>query len=169
MLKSRSNKPAPAPAAPVAVLLEAAERSAALAARLELAGFSVSVVATPEDARRAVERGADLCDGAALGEDLSRHSIEQLIRARLTLMLERLGVEQVADLYALVIREVERGLFALVLERCAGNKGEAARQLGLHRNTLRQKLAQLEATSGIAQKRSIKGARRRPRTSRRVG
>ncbi len=167
MSKSRSNKPS-APA-PVAVLMDVPERSALLAVRLERAGFKVNVVATVEEARRAVERGASLCDGAALSDDLSRHSIEQLIKARLTLTLERLGVEQVADLYALVIREVERGLFALVLERCKGNKGEAARQLGLHRNTLRQKLAQLESAPGTPRKRAPKIARRRVRAQRRIG
>jgi DNA-binding protein Fis len=155
-------------AAPVAVLIDAPERIA-LAARLESAGFRVSVVGSADEARRTAQKGAAVCDCAALGEDLSRHSIEELIRARLTLMLERLGVEQVADLHALVIREVERGLFSLVLERCKGNRGEAARQLGLHRNTLRQKLAQLEASAGPAHRTSVKGTRSRPRSPRRSG
>jgi len=164
MPTSRSSKSSTTLVAPTAVLIDAPERTA-LAARLERAGFRVSLVDTPEEARSAAEKGAVLCDSAAIGEDLSRRSIEQLIRARLTFMLERLGVEQVADLHALVIREVERGLFALVLERCNGNKGEAARQLGLHRNTLRQKLAELEASPGATRKRAVKGAR--PRSPRR--
>ena len=137
------------------MLIDAPEQMA-LASRLERAGFRVHLVGTADDVRRAVEKGAAVCDSAALGEDLSRHSIEQLIRGRLTVMLERLGVEQVADLHALVIREVERGLFSLVLERCKGNRGEAARQLGLHRNTLRQKLAQLDASAGSPRKASVK-------------
>jgi DNA-binding protein Fis len=169
MSKSRSNKASPTAAPPVAVLIDGPERSAQLAVKLVRAGFKVSMVATAEEARRAVERGAALCDSTALADDLSRHSIEQLIKARLSLMLERLGVEQVADLYALVIREVERGLFALMLERCHGNKGEAARQLGLHRNTLRQKLAQLEASPSATRKRSIKDARRRVLAPRPIG
>jgi DNA-binding protein Fis len=168
MPPNRSAKVSAGPTAPVAVLIDAPERIA-LVARLERAGFRVNVVSTVDEARRTAQKGATVCDCAALGEDLSRHSIEELIRARLTLMLERLGVEQVADLHALVIREVERGLFSLVLERCNGNRGEAARQLGLHRNTLRQKLAQLEASAGPTHKASGKGARSKPRASRRIG
>jgi DNA-binding protein Fis len=174
MPPSRSSKSPAASVAPLAVLIDAPEQ-AALAARLERAGFRVSLVGNADEARRAAEKGATLCDCAALGEDLSRHSIEQLIRARLTFMLERLGVEQVADLHALVIREVERGLFSLVLERCNGNKGEAARQLGLHRNTLRQKLAQLETSAGptreapTTRKAPINRMRARARSSRRIG
>jgi DNA-binding protein Fis len=155
-----------AASAPVAVLIDAPERMA-LAVRLERAGFRVSMAGDADEARRIVEKGAAVCDCAALGDDLSRHSIEQLIRARLTFMLERLGVEQVADLHALVIREVERGLFSLVLERCKGNKGEAARQLGLHRNTLRQKLAQLATSAEPARKTLVK--RTRPRRPRQFG
>jgi DNA-binding protein Fis len=167
MPTSRSIKPHPTSVVPTAVLIDAPER-VVIGAKLERAGFRVSFVASAEEARRAAEKnGATLCDSAALGDDLSRHSIEQLIRARLSLMLERLGVEQVADLHALVIREVERGLFSLVLERCNGNKGEAARQLGLHRNTLRQKLALLETSAGLERRAPAEGARARqgPRTS----
>jgi DNA-binding protein Fis len=161
MPTSRSTKPHPTSVVPTAVLIDAPERTV-IGAKLERAGFHVSFVASAEEARRAAEKGgAALCDSAALGEDFSRHSIEQLIRARLSLMLERLGVEQVADLHALVIREVERGLFSLVLERCNGNKGEAARQLGLHRNTLRQKLALLETSAGLDRKVPVDGARAR--------
>ena len=38
---------------------------------------------------------------------------------------------------------VERGLLRLVLERCRGHRGQAADKLGMHRNTLRQKIAAL--------------------------
>jgi len=45
-----------------------------------------------------------------------------------------------ADFHALVVREVERPLLELVLERTGGNQSLAASWLGIHRATLRKKL-----------------------------
>jgi Fis family transcriptional regulator len=80
---------------------------------------------------------------SAATSTIAETSIEQLIRRRVELMLERLGDAPIADLYELVMREAERGLLALMLDRCQGNRGQAAELLGLHRNTLRQKIAKL--------------------------
>lgn len=38
------------------------------------------------------------------------------------------------------VREVERRLLETALRRCGGNRTEAARLLGIHRNTLQNKL-----------------------------
>jgi DNA-binding protein Fis len=85
---------------------------------------------------------------------LAELSIEKLIRDRVALMLSRLGDAHVADLYELVMRETERGLLGLMLDRCRGNRGLAAEQLGLHRNTLRQKIDKLGlARNATARKR----------------
>jgi DNA-binding protein Fis len=131
----------------------------AQAARLERAGFAVRVCKEVDEARK-LSRNAAICDAALLGDDdLSQRSIEQLIRARLETLLDRLGEEPVAGLHALVMREVERGLLTLVLERCRGHKGKAAEQLGLHRNTLRQKAAELRLDGPATKKH--KPARRR--------
>ncbi len=50
----------------------------------------------------------------------------------------------------------QRGLLKLMLERCQGHKGEAARQLGLHRNTLRQKMTELGLEATAPRKRGKK-------------
>ena len=47
-------------------------------------------------------------------------------------------------LYERVIREIERPLLAQALAACQGNQVSAAKLLGLNRNTLRKKLAELE-------------------------
>jgi Fis family transcriptional regulator len=80
---------------------------------------------------------------SAASSTIAETSIEQLIRRRVELMLERLGDAPIAQLHELVMREAERGLLGLMLDRCAGNRGQAAELLGLHRNTLRQKIAKL--------------------------
>jgi Fis family transcriptional regulator len=143
MPTNSSARPSLSPEPPLAVLLAAESGPPAQAARLERAGFAVRVCKDVEEARR-LSSSAVICDATLLADDdLSQRSMEQLIRARLEALLNRLGEEPVAGLHALVMREVERGLLTLVLERCRGHKGKAAVQLGLHRNTLRQKLSEL--------------------------
>lgn len=46
-------------------------------------------------------------------------------------------------LYALVMKEVELGLFKTVLKCTGGNQSKAAQWLGLARGTLRKRLAEL--------------------------
>lgn len=48
----------------------------------------------------------------------------------------------VNDLYAMVIREVEKPLLLTVLEQAGYNQTKAAQMLGLSRSTLRKKMAQ---------------------------
>lgn len=49
--------------------------------------------------------------------------------------------EMPSDVYAMVLREVERPLLETVLKRARGNQTLAADILGINRNTLRRKLA----------------------------
>jgi Fis family transcriptional regulator len=49
-----------------------------------------------------------------------------------------------AELYQLVMSEVERPLFACVMEHMGGNQTRAANVLGISRSTLRKKLAQYQ-------------------------
>lgn len=50
------------------------------------------------------------------------------------------GIDSSTDRFRLAIAQVERTLIADALDRCNGNQSEAADYLGLHRNTLRNKL-----------------------------
>ncbi len=151
---------------PLAVLVALDGQSPAVAAVLEAAGFEVEVCRTPDEARSHC-RGASVCD-AALAEaiEIQEQSMEQLIRARLGALLDRLGQQPIGGLHALVMQQVERGLLRLVLERCHGHRGRAADQLGLHRNTLRQKLADLGLEEEEAAKRPSRRPRRKPRSDR---
>lgn len=55
--------------------------------------------------------------------------------------LARLDGDEVSNLYAMVIGEVERPLIQAVMERCGHNQSKAAQMLGLSRSTLRKKMA----------------------------
>ena len=76
-------------------------------------------------------------------EDLA---FEEMVKAKLAGLLARIDGYPVHDLYDKVLARVERPLFELVLAHTGGNQVKAAEILGLNRNTLRKKLADLGAT-----------------------
>ncbi len=73
-------------------------------------------------------------------EDLA---FEEMVAAKLAGLLARIDGYPVHDLYDKVLARVERPLFDLVLAHTGGNQLKAAKLLGLNRNTLRKKLADL--------------------------
>jgi len=79
-------------------------------------------------------------------EDLA---FEEIVKAKLSGLLARIDGYPIHDLYDKVLERVERPLFDLVLAHTGGNQVKAAELLGLNRNTLRKKLADL----GIDKKR----------------
>ena len=73
-------------------------------------------------------------------EDLA---FEEMVKSKLAGLLARVDGYPVHDLYDKVLARVERPLFDLVLAHTGGNQLKAAEILGLNRNTLRKKLADL--------------------------
>jgi two-component system nitrogen regulation response regulator GlnG len=73
-------------------------------------------------------------------EDLA---FEEMVKSKLAGLLARIDGYPVHDLYDKVLARVERPLFDLVLVHTGGNQLKAAEILGLNRNTLRKKLADL--------------------------
>ncbi len=97
-------------------------------------------------AELAGSRGAAVDDGAT-GEGLDA-AVERYLVQFFDAHLDSLPA---SGLYARVIREVERPLIALALSATLGNQLQAARVLGLNRNTLRKKIRDLgiEVVRGI--------------------
>lgn len=83
-------------------------------------------------------------------EDLA---FEEMVKSKLAGLLARIDGYPVHDLYEKVLARVERPLFDLVLAHTGGNQLKAAEILGLNRNTLRKKLADL----GMPQKKKRGG------------
>jgi two-component system nitrogen regulation response regulator GlnG len=69
-------------------------------------------------------------------------SFEEMVRAKIRALLQRMEGYPIEDLYDEVISRVERPLIELVLERTGGNQLKAAEMLGLNRNTLRKKIVE---------------------------
>lgn len=82
-------------------------------------------------------------------------AFEEMVKSKLVGFLERMEGYPVHDLYEKVVQRVERPLFELVLQHTGGNQVRAAEILGLNRNTLRKKLAEL-ALEGAPKKRRRK-------------
>ena len=69
-------------------------------------------------------------------------------------LLETVGPEGTGTLYDSVLAAIERPLIELVLDRAGGNQVRAADILGINRNTLRKKIADL----GIAVRKASGGS-----------
>jgi two-component system nitrogen regulation response regulator GlnG len=74
---------------------------------------------------------------------LGRFGLEDLVRAKLRTFLGRIRGYHVEDLHSQVMSQVERPLLELVLEQTDGNQLQAARILGMNRNTLRKRIRSL--------------------------
>ncbi len=66
--------------------------------------------------------------------------LSKCVEDALRIYLRTTDGHEVGDLHRLVIREVERPLFETVMRHVEGNLSNAARILGLTRNTLRKRL-----------------------------
>jgi len=67
-------------------------------------------------------------------------NIEASVRDSLLRYFEDLGGEAPEDMYAMVLRLVEKPLLEVVMHHAGHNQSRAAEWLGLNRNTLRKKL-----------------------------
>ncbi|MFQ5849687.1 MAG: sigma-54-dependent transcriptional regulator [Candidatus Binatia bacterium] len=80
---------------------------------------------------------------AASLPDYDNFSLEEIIQRKLEDYFKRTRGVNVENLYSLVIERVERPLIDLTLKTAQGNQIRAAQMLGINRNTLRKKIANL--------------------------
>ena len=66
--------------------------------------------------------------------------LSETVKAHLKLYFSTHGETLPRNLYQSVLQEVEKGLFEETLSFVEGNKQQAAHVLGIHRNTLREKM-----------------------------
>ena len=80
----------------------------------------------------------------ALSDDVAGGgtALQRCVRDELRRHFELLDGEPPADLYRLVMQQVEASLIETVLQACGGNRSRAALWLGIGRGTLRGKLAE---------------------------
>lgn len=70
-------------------------------------------------------------------------SLEALIARKLNCSLMQMNVQELDNLYEMVLHQMERPLINIVLDKTRGNQIKAAEILGINRNTLRKKIQTL--------------------------
>lgn len=93
--------------------------------------LSPDVLLTPSDF-------PELAEGKSNGA-----SLEGVIRQKLQSSLAQIDLQDMENLYDMVLHQMERPLINIVLQKTRGNQVKAAEVLGLNRNTLRKKIQTL--------------------------
>ena len=73
--------------------------------------------------------------------------LARVVHRKVCQLLDDLGSHRIPDLYKRVLAEVEKVLIEEALQRSAGMKNQAAEILGVHRNTLRNRMRVLKITA----------------------
>ena len=74
-------------------------------------------------------------------------SLESLITQKLQSSLAQIDLQDMNNLYEMVLHQMERPLIKIVLEKTRGNQVKAADVLGINRNTLRKKIQTLDISA----------------------
>jgi len=77
----------------------------------------------------------------AIQRRIKGETLKECVHESLQNYFSHLDGYSTADLYKLVISEVEQPLFEEVMRHCGGNQTHASRLLGISRGTLRKKLS----------------------------
>jgi two-component system, NtrC family, nitrogen regulation response regulator GlnG len=81
--------------------------------------------------------------GESSHKDEPNNSLEALIANKLQSSLALMDVNELVNLYDMVLQQMERPLIQIVLDKTRGNQVRTAEILGINRNTLRKKINSL--------------------------
>ncbi len=76
--------------------------------------------------------------------DSQDESLEVLVARKLENSLAQMNLQELDNLYEMVLQQVERPLINIILQKTRGNQVRTAEILGINRNTLRKKINLLE-------------------------
>lgn len=84
-------------------------------------------------------RGINIKDHDLISR-LDRYSIEDVVELKISRFLDQIGTFYPENVHELIMSKVEKPLLIQILRRVGGNQVQAARILGINRNTLRKKI-----------------------------
>ena len=73
---------------------------------------------------------------------LDQYSIEDVVELKISRFFDQIGTFYPDEVYDLIMSKVEKPLLTQILRRVGGNQVQAAKILGINRNTLRKKIKQ---------------------------
>lgn len=73
-------------------------------------------------------------------KDIDEGALAKCVKRSMERYFKDLNGHKATDLYALVVKEVEKPLLEIVMKQACSNQCRAAEILGINRNTLRKKL-----------------------------
>ena len=79
---------------------------------------------------------------ANLIKSLDQYAIEDVVELKIARFLEQVGTFYPENMYELIMSKAEKPLLVQILRRVGGNQVQAAKILGINRNTLRKKIKQ---------------------------
>lgn len=91
----------------------------------------------PNLARRGIH-----IEDADLITRLDQYSIEDVVELKISRFFDQIGTFYPENVYDLIMSKVEKPLLVQILRRVGGNQVQAAKILGINRNTLRKKIKQ---------------------------
>lgn len=71
---------------------------------------------------------------------LDQYSIDDVVELKISRFLDQIGTFFPEDVHSLIMSKVEKPLLVQILRRVGGNQVQAAKILGINRNTLRKKI-----------------------------
>ena len=100
--------------------------------------------ASSETSKRlsALSRRGIHIEDADLITRLDQYSIEDVVELKISRFFDQIGTFYPEDVYDLLMSKVEKPLLIQILRRVGGNQVQAAKILGINRNTLRKKIKQ---------------------------
>lgn len=96
---------------------------------------------TPKQQSVFSRRGMNI-DDADLITRLDQYSIEDVVELKISRFFDQIGTFYPDEVYELIMSKVEKPLLVQILRRVGGNQVQAAKILGINRNTLRKKIKQ---------------------------
>ena len=79
-------------------------------------------------------------DDADLASRLDQYSIEDVVELKISRFLDQIGTFYPENVFDLIMSKAEKPLLVQILRRVGGNQVQAAKILGINRNTLRKKI-----------------------------